>query len=435
MSNATKVDIWGGVECTCRRVGEAYSDQLRRSGHWDRPEDLDRFAELGLRTLRYPVLWEHVAPDSLDQPDWQWADDRLGRLQTLGIEPIVGLVHHGSGPRYTALDQPSFAPGLARYARMVAERYPWVRYYTPVNEPLTTARFSGLYGLWYPHGRDDATFVRILLNELHATRLAMLAIRQVNPTAQLVQTEDLGQTHSTPDLAPQAEFENHRRWLTFDILSGAVTPAHPLWDYLRGQGIGEEELHVFSDEPLPPDILGINHYVTSERYLDERLTLYPGQAAISGRHHPAYVDLEALRVTGVAVRGLEGLLEETWARYQRPLAVTELHLGCTREEQMRWLHQAWQAVSRLQARGIEIRGLTVWSLLGAFDWDNLLTQDGASYETGVFDVRSDPPRPTALHRMVQHLLRQGHYAHPVLDGPGWWQRDIRFYWPAEQEAS
>lgn len=431
MIKTATVEIWGGVECTCRRIGDAYSNQLVRNGHRDRLDDLDRFAELGLRTLRYPVLWETVAPDSLDDPRWEWPDERLHHLQTLGIEPIVGLVHHGSGPRYTALDQPTFAPGLARYARMVAERYPWVRYYTPVNEPLTTARFSGLYGIWYPHGRDDRTFVRILINELEATRLAMLAIREVNPAAQLVQTEDLGQAHGTPELAAQVEFENHRRWLTFDILGGHLTPTHPLWDYLRSNGIAEAELRVFIDQPLPPDVLGINHYVTSERYLDERLARYSGQPPIRGRHHPAYVDLEVLRVAGAAPVGLEALLRETWERYQRPLAITESHLGCTREEQLRWLHQTWQAANRLQASGVDLRALTVWALLGTFDWDNLLTSDGATYEPGVFDVRGGQPRPTALHAMVQSLIRHGQYTHPVLAGLGWWQRDVRFYWPAE----
>ena len=183
MERPKNVEIWGGVECTCRRVGDDYSDQLTRNGHRHRPDDLDRFAEMGLRTLRYPVLWEHVAPESLDRPDWQWADERLARLQAFEIAPIVGLVHHGSGPRYTSLADPEFAEKLARYAGMVAERYPWVRYYTPVNEPLTTARFSGLYGLWYPHGTNDATFVRLLYNQVRATKLAMRAIRRVNPNA------------------------------------------------------------------------------------------------------------------------------------------------------------------------------------------------------------------------------------------------------------
>ena len=98
---------------------------------------------------------------------------------------------------------------------------------------------------------------------------------------------------------------------------------------------------------------------------------------------------------------------------------------------MRWLHEAWHSSNQLLAEGIDLRGLTVWSLLGAYDWDNLLCQDGASYESGVFDVRSGQPRPTALYHMIKGLIEYGKYKHPALAGPGWWQRDIRYCWPAE----
>src|SRR5918997_1281413 len=91
-------DVWGGIECTVNRVGDRYFDQIQRSGHADRPGDLERFAALGIRALRYPVLWERTAPDGLSSADWSWPDQRLSRLQALGIAPIVGLVHHGSGP-------------------------------------------------------------------------------------------------------------------------------------------------------------------------------------------------------------------------------------------------------------------------------------------------------------------------------------------------
>ena len=128
-----KLEIWGGVECTLNRVRNVYFDQLQRSGHATRIEDLEQFAELGIRTLRYPVLWERVAPAGLEQADWSWSDARLTRLRELGIEPIVGLLHHGSGPRSTSLVDPKFPEALARYARAVAERYPWVTYYTPIN--------------------------------------------------------------------------------------------------------------------------------------------------------------------------------------------------------------------------------------------------------------------------------------------------------------
>ena len=146
---------------------------------------------------------------------------------------------------------------------------------TPVNEPLTTARFSALYGHWYPHHRDDRSFVKAFLNELRAIVLAMTRIRQVNPTARLIQTEDAGRTDSTPALADQAEFENHRRWLTFDVLAGRVSHEHPLWSWLLDCGASLADLQWFVDHPCLPDVIGLNYYLTSDRYLDEHVGRNP----------------------------------------------------------------------------------------------------------------------------------------------------------------
>lgn len=420
------VEMWGGVECTIRRIGDGYTDQLERSGHRYRLEDLDLFAELGITKLRYPILWEQVAPNSLDEPDWTWTDERMNRLRELGIDPIVTLLHHGSGPRYTALHRKNFVPGLARFAEMVAERYPWITNYTPINEPLTTARFSGLYGIWYPHGLDDRTFVRIQLNHIKGVKAAMQAIRRINPQAQLVQTEDLGKTQCTPGLTEQADFENNRRWLTFDLLCGCLNPSHPLWRYLRTHGATRKELLELVEAPCPPDVLGINYYITSERFLDENHEAYFGQHRVSGHERPDYADVEAVRVRLVELTGQRDLLLEAWQRYQLPIAITEVHLNCTREEQMRWVQQSWDVAQQLKQEGVDMRAITIWSLLGAYDWTSLLTRDGAHYESGVFDMSGGNPRPTALFKMVQSLARHGHYQHPLLAAKGWWEREERF---------
>lgn len=427
-------EVWGGLECTVNRVGERTFDQVQRSGHEGRPEDLERFAALGLRTLRYPVLWERTAPEGLDRANWSWPDTRLRRLRELNVTPIVGLVHHGSGPRGASLLEPSFAEGLAAFAGAVAARYPWLEHYTPVNEPLTTARFSCLYGHWYPHARDDLSFVRALLSECRATVLAMAAVRCVRPDAKLVQTEDLGKVHSTPALRYQADFENERRWLTFDLLCGHVDAHHPLWSYLRWMGVGDAELAWFSEHPCPPDVLGFNYYPTSERFLDERLARYPASAH-GGNGRTRYADLEAVRVLGAGLSGPYGLLSEAWARYGRPLAVTEAHLGCTREEQLRWLVEVWEAARKLREEGCDVRAVTVWSLLGAHDWNALLTREGDFYEPGVFDVQAPEPRPTALAGAVRELAAGEEPSHPVLSGPGWWRRPERLLYPAHPEGT
>ena len=187
-------ELWGGIECSVVRVGEDRRDQMQETGHTGRPEDLDHIAGLGITTLRHPLLWEHVAPDRPDERDWRWYDGRLARLRDLGMRPILGLVHHGSGPAYTSLDDPAFPEKLAEHARAAARRYPWVQDWTPVNEPVTTARFSGLYGHWYPHRADFPSFCRMLVNQCRGVVLAMRAIRETIPHARLVQTEDMGVT-------------------------------------------------------------------------------------------------------------------------------------------------------------------------------------------------------------------------------------------------
>ena len=421
-------ELWGGVECTVNRVRTQRFDEMKRSGHDWRIDDLDLFASLGFSALRYPVLWERTAPDGLGSADWRWADARLARLQALGVEPIVGLLHHGSGPASTHLLDPSFPEQFAAYAGAVAQRYPWVTQYVPVNEPLTTARFSGLYGHWHPHERDGLAWARILLNQCRAIVLAMQAIRQFTPQAQLILNEDIGVTFSTPALAYQAEFENERRWLAFDLLCGHVRAGHPMAKYLRWLGISPAELRFFEDNPCVPDILGIDYYVTSERYLDDRTEQYPA-SVLGGNGHQRYADVEAVRVRDAGLRGLAPLLREAWHRYHLPMAVTEAHLGASESDRVRWFWELWSAAREVRGEGIDLRAVTAWSLLGNYDWDSLVTRMDGHYEPGVFDLHGSVPHPTALSAMLQTLAAQGTFDSAILDTPGWWRHPERILYP------
>jgi len=425
MSAISDLEIWGGIECTVNRVQNDYFDQLDYAGHYERQLDIELFADLGIKKIRYPVLWEKHEPVPEANIDWSITEDSLNRLREFGIEPIAGLVHHGSGPGFAPIDSENFATGLAAYALKVAQKFPWLEYYTPINEPLTTARFCGLYGFWYPHLNDDRSFIRLLLNETKATVLAMQAIRTVNPDAKLVQTEDLGKTYSTPLLKYQASFENKRRWLSFDLLLGRVTKAHSLWKYLTLKGgIKEEELQFFIDNPCLPDMLGFNHYLTSERFIDEDLSKYPVHTH-GGNHRHKYADVEAVRVDLENKTGAYNLLKEAWDYFKIPIAITEVHLGCTRDEQMRWINEIWRTSRRLKSEGIAIKAITAWSLLGCYGWSQLLTKPHGRYEPGIFDLRSQTPRPTALAKMIKSLAANQTFSHPVLDEKGWWKKDIR----------
>jgi dTDP-4-dehydrorhamnose reductase len=423
--NAQQLALWGGLECTVNRVRDNYFSQMDRNGHAGRLQDIERFASLGIKAIRYPVLWERTAPDGIDKADWTWPDERLPALRDLGVTPIVGLVHHGSGPRHTSLVDPAFPEQLAEYAGAVARRYPWVEYYTPVNEPLTTARFSGLNGVWYPHGSDEPTFVRALLNQCRAVVLSMRAIRAVNPHAKLVQTDDLSKTYGTPEMAELAQFYNERRWLAWDLLCGKVGEQHALWGYLLDSGASPEELLWFADNACPPDIIGVNYYVTSERWIDHRPERYPHDRR-SNYGGVAHADIETPRALATPTPGIGPLLQETWERYGLPLAVTEAHIDANREDQLRWLLEIWNSAKKAQQAGADVRAVTVWALLGSYDWNCLVTECRGYYEPGPFDVRSLEPRPTAVATMMRELATGRPLSNPVLQGQGWWRRPGRF---------
>jgi len=427
-------EIWGGIECTVNRLRDIYIDQVELTGHSHRIEDLDLFSQLGITKLRYPVIWEKVYDHKSKKYNWDWTDERLNRLKELNIDPIAGLIHHGSGPYFTNLTDPGFPELFRDFAAAVAGRYPWITFYNPINEPLTTARFSCLYGYWYPHLKDDLAFSKAMLNECRGVILAMQAINEINPSAKLIQTEDLANITSTKKLRYQSDFENKRRWLTYDLLCGMVNQKHPMWKFFIDAGIHKTELEFFIKTPRPPDVLGANYYLTSERFLDHHTRKYP-RHAIGRNKYQRYADVEAVRVKGSGYSGLYNLLKLMYARYKIPIAITEAHLSCTREEQIRWFYEIYNTSKKLNAENVEVRAVTAWSLLGAFDWHNLVTKIEGVYEPGVFDIRAPKPRQTELGNLISHLASGTEYANPLIQTTGWWNRFERFHFENKEAAS
>jgi len=168
-------------------------------------------------------------------------------------------------------------------------------------------------------------------------------------------------------------------------------------------------------------VLRINHYIYSDRLLDERLERYP--QFHHGEMDYAYTDIEAVHVA-------EGRLNpacccKKLGALRRPIAVTEAHLGSTREEQLRWLKKSGMP----RQGGVDVRAVTAWSLLGTYDWNCLVTRINGHYESGVFDLRSPQPRPTAIAQMLQ--VSRLDESRTILSSMylRWWRRPERLFYP------
>ena len=427
------LEVWGGIECTLNRVGNVYYDQCIKNGHAERSGDFKLFKDLGITRLRYPCLWENVAMDFPDKKDWSKLDQKLNELRESGIKPIAGFLHHGSGPLYMDLLHPEFPEMLADYAGEFAKRYPWIEEYTPINEILTTARFSCLYGHWYPHHNNDLSFLRAVFGQCKATVLAMREIRKIIPNAKLIQPEDIGHCQSTEKLIYQRDFENERRWLAWDILCGKFDNSHPLYGYAISSGITQEQVQWALLNTCEPDILGINHYLLSNRFLDERLALYPVNFHGGNGIHQ-YADVGVLDTGQAELPSPLEIIDDTWERYHLPLAITEVHTRGHREEQMRWFYQMWNAVKKSKQKGIAIKAITAWSLLGSFDWHSLCTKNEMFYEPGVFELdhHSGIPKHTGLSKLIKDLATQGKTDCPFLDTRASWHSERRILFAVKE---
>jgi dTDP-4-dehydrorhamnose reductase len=162
---------------------------------------------------------------------------------------------------------------------------------------------------------------------------------------------------------------------------------HPLWRWLTVRaGVPAPVLADLAERPSPPDLLGVHHYPPSDRFLDERMERYPAWSH-GGNAERRYADVELIRVLGDERNGLREAVLETSERYAAPIAMTEVHIGGTRTDQLAWWWSAVRAADELRARGHDVRAVTAWAAFGSFDWPSLLTRADGWYEPGLFDAR------------------------------------------------
>ncbi|MBV8728195.1 MAG: family 1 glycosylhydrolase, partial [Acidobacteriia bacterium] len=158
-------------------------DELAKTKHYERwRDDFCLLDELGIRILRYgaPYFSTHTGPGKYD---WNFADETFRALDRQSITPIADLCHFGVPDWIGNFQNPEWPPLFAEYARAFARRYPWVRYYTPVNEIFIAATFSAQFGWWNERLSSDQAFVTALKHLSKANVLAMHAILEETPNA------------------------------------------------------------------------------------------------------------------------------------------------------------------------------------------------------------------------------------------------------------
>ncbi|BDZ52235.1 hypothetical protein GCM10025867_44760 [Frondihabitans sucicola] len=385
-----------GIEDTCvyppaRFAMEALDeyDLTEHSLHWR--SDLDTVQELGVTALRYGVNWPrvHTAPHEFD---WAVLDERLAyATEDLGLTVIADLVHYGTP---TWLDDsfadPRYPDAVAEFAGAFAERYRGlVDHITPLNEPVTTASFCGLRGVWPPALTGWDGWATVVLGIVEGMARSIEAIRAANPEAVVVHVEASAlYAAGAPHLGDLATHLESIGTLPTDLLLGRVTPEHELYDWLVSQGATAERLDRLTRDPARIDLMGVNYYPD----LSPR-TLVDAEGQVSQV------------ATNRWAEGLAATLRTFAERYRLPLVVTETSIEGDDDVRAAWVDASIDAVRALVAEGVDVRGYTWWPVFDFVDWS--FASGGRNVEEFQVDDGLVEARSSSTASKSPYLRRMG----------------------------
>jgi beta-glucosidase len=393
--------IWDTFSHTPGRIvngdtGDVADDHYRR---WE--QDLDLMAELGLEAYRFSLAWPRIQPSGSGPANRAGLDfySRLvdGLLER-GIRPIATLYHWdlpqaledagGWRSRETAL---RFAEYAAIAGSALGDR---VHTWTTLNEPWCSAYLGYGSGAHAPGVTDPLAALRAVhhLNLAHGLGLQALRASVSRTDAQYSVTLNFhvirGEDDSSPEAIRRIDALANRAF-TGPMLRGEYpedllqdTAGITDWSFVLPGDLDEIR--------QPIDVLGVNYYSTvTVRMWDGRSprSNADGHKDVGGSPWPGSTGVEFLEQPGpytdmgwnIAPDGLEDLLVSLKEQFPaQPLMITENGAAFPDRvdddgrvhdvQRVDYLRRHVTAAHRAVARGVDLRGYLVWSLLDNFEW-------------------------------------------------------------------
>ncbi|RIV37197.1 GH1 family beta-glucosidase [Micromonospora radicis] len=386
--------IWDNFSRTPGKVHAGHTGDVACDHYHRYAEDVAMMAELGLQAYRFSVSWPRIQPDGSGPVNPRGLDfyDRLtDALLGRGIDPIVTLYHWdlpqtlqdrgGWTARETAEHFATYAAAV--YARLGDRVGTW----TTLNEPWCSAYLGYGNGVHAPGVQDPGAAFSAVHHLLLAHGLATQALRAggagrvgitLNPAD--VRPAD---TDSAADAAAVRLVDGLHNRIFLDPLLVGGYPDDVREHVAR---LVEPAFVQDGDEKIiaaPIDLLGINYYAPT--YVAGR----PDGAGGGGAYPGTAGAVEFLPPVGpltdmgwmIEPAGLTRLLERIANDYPPvPLLITENGAAfpdkgtpdatspTQDDDRIAYLDGHLRAAHEAIARGVDLRGYLVWSLLDNFEW-------------------------------------------------------------------
>jgi beta-glucosidase len=330
-NNNDKQDIKAQAETPENYVSGAGIDHYNRY-----EEDFDLLQKLQFNSFRFGIEWSRIQPEEgvFDKEAINHYHEYINSLNRRGVEPMLNLWHWTMPTWFTDKGGFEKKENLAFFdtfvTRMAEEYADKVKYVITLNEPNVYASFSYLNGDWPPQGKSAKTAFTVYHNLVKAHKRAYAILKARNSTLQI---------------GVAAQLANIQAKRPHNIIDSITTKVMRYgWNWWFLTRIRKQQ-----------DFIGVNYYFTD---------YYRGFGKRDNPKVPTndlgwYMEPE----------GLYPLMLRTWARYKKPLIITENGVADRNDDYREWwLEQTIIAMQRALSEGVELKGYMHWSLLDNFEW-------------------------------------------------------------------
>lgn len=305
--------------------------------HYNRyKEDFDLLKQLNFNSFRFGIEWSRIEPE-----EGKWNEEAIAHyknyiaeLKKRHIQPVINLWHY-SLPIWFA-EKGAFAKHsnikyFERFVKKIA--YDLIvpcDIVITINEPNVYATFSYLLGEYPPQEKSLVKFCFVYWNLAIAHRRTYKILKKIDPSLHIGVASQLANIQAKH---PHNEIDE----MTTRFMRWAWN-----WWFLRRTRREQ-------------DFIGFNYYFTD---------YYSGW----GEREDPKLPLNDLGWY-MEPEGLYPLLLSTWARYKKPILITENGVADMHDEYRRWwIEETVIAMERALSEGVQIKGYFHWSLLDNFEW-------------------------------------------------------------------
>lgn len=357
------------------------------SDHYHRwEEDLDLFAEMGMKVYRLSVSWARIFPNGDDaEPNAEglaYYRRVLEGCRARGIKVFLTMLHYSIPinlvERYGGWKNRKLVDLYLRYAKTLFENYgDLVDYWLPFNE-MNAGRFLPFNGTALIRDREehfDQAVYQALHHEFLASALAVKMAHEMLPGSKIgcmiARFCHYAATCSPADQLQRQHEEQYTNWFYTDIMARGAYPAY-MRRYFDLKGI-EIQMEPGDEEILrggTADFISFSYYFTQVSTTDDAWEKTDGNLVIASKnpHLPTsewgwQEDPIGLRIT----------LNQLWDRYQKPLFVSEFGLGATDvleadgtvhdPYRSGYLARHLSAMGDAIEDGVQLFGCTIWGII------------------------------------------------------------------------